>query len=376
MNRVNVLIVAADNKVLRTLKMLGALSFAIPVVCDNWLGDSLKASKFLDPLKYIPRCKAAEEAWGFTFRASLENAKQARPMGGIFFRAFFCLTFKKSDDLPSTSDVKKLIKASGGEVIDTLKELTSLSHSKTCIILANNREVKSAAAQKAVDNGVFVLPVRDFILSLVRQRLPKDLEVLRAQKMPCTSMAKKIKDVMSKLSPVKSKNKSNETNANTVSLSPAAAADVDDVKPHTNDTVKDLWSYQTPKKDNASDVPTKMTLAACPNQQIVFKLRLTQSPYRSTSIKNETRDLGANGEILVLNYFDTDIQEVAYILNGGSLMFKAKVPKDKESSKVFMRIGGTHANAFCWDADNYAHEAGGTTIIGPITPGVVKKAHR
>ena len=119
-----------------------------------------------------------------------------------------------------------------------------------------------------------------------------------------------------------------------------------------------------------------MTLAACPNQQIVFKLRLTQSPYRSTSIKNETRDLGANGEILVLNYFDTDIQEVAYILNGGSLMFKAKVPKDIESSKVFMRIGGTHANAFCWDADNYAHEAGGTTIIGPITPGLVKKAHR
>ena len=138
--------------------------------------------------------------------------------------------------MPSTSDVKKLIKASGGEVIDTLKELTSLSHSKTCIILANNREVKSGAAQKAVDNGVFVLPVRDFILSLVRQRLSKDLEVLRAQKMPCTSMAKKIKDVMSKLSPVKSKNNSNETNANTVSLSPAAAAaDVDDVKPHTID---------------------------------------------------------------------------------------------------------------------------------------------
>ena len=45
------------------------------------------------------------------------------------------------------------------------------------------------------------------------------------------------KDVMSKLSPVKSKNKSSKTNANTTSLSPAAAAaaDVDDVKPHTND---------------------------------------------------------------------------------------------------------------------------------------------
>ena len=90
MNRVNVLIVAADNKVLRTLKMLGALSSAIPVVCDNWLGDSLKASKFLDPLKYIPRCKAAEEACGFTFRSSLENPKQARPtqwfkvLAGIF----------------------------------------------------------------------------------------------------------------------------------------------------------------------------------------------------------------------------------------------------------------------------------------------------
>jgi hypothetical protein len=66
---------------------------------------------------------------------------------------------------------------------------------------------------------------------------------------------------------------------------------------------------------------------------------------------------------------------MAYILNGGSMMFKAKVPKEIESGG-FKRYSGIDADAFYWDVNNDAHEAGGTTIKGPVTPGLHKSGHR
>jgi hypothetical protein len=155
---------------------------------------------------------------------------------------------------------------------------------------------------------------------------------------------------------------------------------------NTNGNASNIWLYQTPKKSvanakdtgsvNASNGPLKMIFSARSNQKIDFKLKLVRSPLRSTSKKHEKRELGANGEVFIVDYSDTDTREMAYILNGGSLMFKAQVPKEIELSGAFKRMGGTDADAFYWDVNNDAHEAGGTTIKGPMTPGLNKSGHR
>lgn len=397
---ISVLILAGGTSIMRTVKLLAAITSGVDVVSKTWLLHSVKAAKFLEPSdEYIPRFIASEKKWNFTIQSSLHNARKARLAGGIFGQSWFWLSFKKADGLPAPNDVKKLIKASGGEVVDTLREITDLSQSKTCIIVATSKEIKSAAAQKAVENGCYIMPVFEFILTLLRQSLTNDLEALRQKNAPPASKSKssKLRETLRKLSPIKSNKRTPAPTATEPKTTGLASVADDEVRANpannqstnqdtssTNGNASNLWAYQTPKKAaskdkdtvSASNGPLKMTFSARNNQKIILQLRLVRSPWRSTSKKHEKRELGANGEAFIVDYTDTDTQEMAYILNGGSLMFQAKVPKEIESSGVFKRIGGIDADAFYWDVNNDAHEAGGTTIKGPMTPGLHKSGHR
>jgi hypothetical protein len=163
----------------------------------------------------------------------------------------------------------------------------------------------------------------DFILTVIRQKLSKDLDARRTQKHVCSneppkpqSMPKKLKDALGKLSPIKS---SARTPAAAATVEPKTASlssvtEVEETHVNSRNTIKsdnqdtsssnensssNLWSYKTPKKAieterdtvSASNGPVKMTFVAQKNQQIVFKVRLVRSPWRSTSKKHVKRSL-------------------------------------------------------------------------------------
>lgn len=88
---------------------------------------------------------------------------------------------------------------------------------------------------------------------------------------------------------------------------------------------------------------------------------VSTSPWRNRTSRNQVMQLGDNGQFMIQRNIVTQIRRVVYFVRG-EVTFMAKCPDSIYPWKVLQGNAGNYQ--FCWEAINYAHTAGGTTIKG------------
>jgi len=93
---------------------------------------------------------------------------------------------------------------------------------------------------------------------------------------------------------------------------------------------------------------------------IICSVNMSNAPWRITS-RNQEMQLGENGQFMVQRNIVSQVRRVVYVVRG-EVTFMAECPDSKLPALVLKGNVGTCT--ICWEAVNYAHTAGGTTIQG------------
>ena len=93
---------------------------------------------------------------------------------------------------------------------------------------------------------------------------------------------------------------------------------------------------------------------------LICSVNMSNAPWRITS-RNQEMQLGKNGQFMVQRNIVSQVRRVVYVVRG-EVTFMAECPDSKLPALVLKGNVGTCT--ICWEAVNYAHTAGGTTIQG------------
>jgi hypothetical protein len=77
--------------------------------------------------------------------------------------------------------------------------------------------------------------------------------------------------------------------------------------------------------------------------------------------QNQVMQLGENGQFMVQRNIVSQVRRVVYVVRG-EVTFMSKCPDSKYPWKVLQ--GNASKCQICWEAINYAHTSGGTTVKG------------
>lgn len=92
----------------------------------------------------------------------------------------------------------------------------------------------------------------------------------------------------------------------------------------------------------------------------ICSVYVSTSPWRIRTSQNQAMQLGENGQFMVQRNIVTQVRRVVYFVRG-EVTFMAKCPDSKPWTVL---QGNAGKSQICWEAINYAHTAGGTTIKG------------
>jgi hypothetical protein len=311
-----------------------------------------------------------------------------------------CLLALIQQELPKSLEVLPTQKQaepptpSMSKVLENVMKVDKLSPLKRTAAAATNK-CPAPATPVASEPADVLSPAS--MTKHVQQKSSKDLVVspplkqatdVQAGNLKTPSKSKSMTKVFNKLSPLQSKLRTPKIK------SPAAASATNDTSQFKSETVSPLCStkhspkptehvVETPLSRNIVIAPTSavvqppLSFPLGNNIQILYEVKLKTPPQRSTSIKGFYKELGQGGTVFIVKCRETDTVKVRYAQNGGYTTFQAAVPAtDSEIARKIKPYHGGTKPAFYWDADNEAHEAGGTTIRGPMTPGKAKIGHR
>ncbi|KAI9011745.1 hypothetical protein DFJ74DRAFT_684492 [Hyaloraphidium curvatum] len=157
--------VVTESKVKRTVKFLCALATGKQIVSTSWLEACKRASTFVDESKFVIRDKDAEKKWGFSLIDSIKMARNSRVLAG---KSFYVTAHNLALKL---TDLKEIIEAAGGKVLDDIPDLEMEDKSSTFILGCQDDE---AFCKELLKQG-FPVQTNEFVLTgILRQRLERD----------------------------------------------------------------------------------------------------------------------------------------------------------------------------------------------------------
>jgi len=105
--------VLVTDQIRRTAKFLSMVARGIPIVSPQWLTESKRSGKFLDPWEFTLKDPTNEKKWGFKLEETLRKATRAPLLAGLQIH----VTEKVK---PSPEQCKDFIECGGGVFLETL----------------------------------------------------------------------------------------------------------------------------------------------------------------------------------------------------------------------------------------------------------------
>ena len=159
----------------RTMKLMMAISYGVPVVKIQWLVDSSNAGELLPCDEYFPDDKSLQDKHNFTIKASITNALTLLKSGGLLasFSVYICPGVAgNGKGQPPVAELNLLIKANGAKILTTQTSISSHDITKVLLISSYAGQVfKSPKLVKAKEAGCKTVPLADLFLALTQQSL-------------------------------------------------------------------------------------------------------------------------------------------------------------------------------------------------------------
>ena len=127
--------IVAKGNLMRTYNLLLAVLLGKDVVTDEWIIQSVKADRMLDPADFQPRDKEKEKAWGSSIRSAIERGKGGhRPLEG--WTVTFTPTLKKELGR-SWSELKEVCLVAGATAVQAFIPKSRPEDGETTIIIGS-----------------------------------------------------------------------------------------------------------------------------------------------------------------------------------------------------------------------------------------------
>ena len=138
--RCNLLCVGKGKELKRTSKLIQAIASGIDVVTDEWILQSVKDGRLLDPSAFLARDPEREAEWGITLSEAIERGKQGRkPFEG--WTILFTPTLKKELGKGFT-DLKEIAMHAGAKTVRAvIPRKTPDEMAKTLLLAAEDDDV-------------------------------------------------------------------------------------------------------------------------------------------------------------------------------------------------------------------------------------------
>ncbi|KAI9340917.1 BRCT domain-containing protein [Obelidium mucronatum] len=142
------------DKVRRTVKFLAALAAGKHVVSTKWLDQCKKESRFVDEGKFIIKDKQNESKYSFSLDASVKAAQNHCFLDGFTI-------YSMSNVKPSRNDMKEIITAAGGTLVESVPKGMPSDTDKFVVIGSDD----DAAECVALISKGYVIQSNEFILT-------------------------------------------------------------------------------------------------------------------------------------------------------------------------------------------------------------------
>jgi hypothetical protein len=156
--------VLVTDQIRRTAKFLSMVARGVPIVSPQWLTESKRTGKFLDPWDFILKDPSNEKKWGFKLEDTLKKATRAPLLAGL------CIHVTEKVK-PSPEQCRDFIECGGGEFIETLPTQSSPTlHIVSC---SEDKKLTSGLAKK----GVNIMDKEWMLSGLLKYKLDKNLKL-------------------------------------------------------------------------------------------------------------------------------------------------------------------------------------------------------
>eukprot|EP00804_Cyclotella_cryptica_P008469 CCRYP_003983-RA/>CCRYP_003983-RA protein AED:0.02 eAED:0.02 QI:175/1/1/1/1/1/4/1132/1292 len=172
-------VIASDgnSKLRRTPKLMICICKTSNILSIDWLEQSASQNKVLDPKGFLVLGdKAAEAAYNFSMRDTLENGEEARRNGGVLggYYVYIC-NGVADNNAPPLQALQLIIEAAGGQV---LKTLARRGDTLNTIILTSdpstNAQLTEKGVKRAGSQGAKIRTTSWLFHTIITQRISVD----------------------------------------------------------------------------------------------------------------------------------------------------------------------------------------------------------
>jgi len=156
--------VLVTDQIRRTAKFLSMVARGIPIVAPQWLTESKRAGKFLDPWAFILKDPTNEKKWGFKLEDTLQKATRAPLLAGLSIHV-------TGNVKPSPEQCRDFIECGGGEFLETLP--TQQMPGLTVVSCSDDKKLTTNLNKM----GVPIMDKEWMLSGLLKYKLDKSLKL-------------------------------------------------------------------------------------------------------------------------------------------------------------------------------------------------------